>query len=295
MTPRALHTLLHTLIDYAGLFPPAGLGMDAALGLYASYQQSSHAWMLARLVVPVTRLDEFRQSIELIGSLHHHPWRLSGLLGDDPAADVAAVLAFNRAKHQAVIDALEVKASTPSAIRDVARLIPQGVKTYVEIPVERDPGELVAALARHRLRAKIRTGGVVPEAIPSVEQVARFLRACYAAGVAFKATAGLHHPVRGEQSLTYEPDSPRAVLHGFLNVFLAAVLHYNGLTIRDTIELLEATILDDVVMDDEKIAWREYVVTVAEVSTIRRRHAVSFGSCSFTDPIDDLTRMRMLA
>jgi hypothetical protein len=78
-------------------------------------------------------------------------------------------------------------------------------------------------------------------------------------------------------------------------VFLAAVFHYNGLTGRDTVDLLGASSLDDVVMDDEKIAWREYVVTLNEVSTIRRRHAVSFGSCSFTEPIDDLTRLGLLA
>lgn len=295
MTSRALHTLLHTLIDYAGLFPPAGLDMNRALGLYASYQQSGNAWMLARFVAPVARLDELRRSIEVTGAPYEHPWRVSALLGDNVGAEIAAAVAFNEAKHQAMIDAFEVKASTTAAIGEIARAIPQGMKTYVEIPVADDPQALIAALAEHRLRAKIRTGGVVPDAIPPVEHVARFLRACYAAGVPFKATAGLHHPLRAEYALTYEPDSPRAVMHGFLNVFLAAVFHHNGLTHRDTIDLLNARALDDVVFDDEKIQWREYVVTTNEVSTIRRRHAVSFGSCSFTDPVDDLTRLGLLA
>ena len=294
MTSRALHTLLHTIVDYAGLFPPAGLGMDAALGLFASYQQATHAWMLARFVVPVARLEEFIESTQRIGAPYAHPWRLSALLGDQPARDVQAVAAFNDENHQAMIDALEVKAATPAEIRDIARIVPQGMKTYVEIPSDSDPQALIAALAENRLRAKIRTGGVVPAAIPPVEAVAQFLRACYAAGVPFKATAGLHHPVRHEQDLTYEAGSPRAVMHGFLNVFLTAVLHHNGLTSRDAIALLGANHLDDVVMDDEKIAWREYVVTVSEVSTIRRRHAVSFGSCSFTDPVDDLTKLGLL-
>jgi hypothetical protein len=294
VTSRSLHTLLHTIVDYAGLFPPAGLGMDAALGLYGEYQQSTHAWMLARFVVPVARLDEFTESSQRIGVPYAHPWRLSVLVGDDAARDAEAITAFNAARHQGSIDALEIKASTPDQIRAIARTVPQGMKAYVEIPGDPDPQPLIAALAETRLRAKIRTGGVTPDAIPPVETVARFLRACYAAGVPFKATAGLHHPVRHEQDLTYEPRSPRAVMHGFLNVFLTAVLHHNGLTARDAVDLLGAQQLDDVVMDDEKIAWREYVVTTSEVSTIRRRHAVSFGSCSFTDPVDDLTRMGFL-
>lgn len=294
MTSRALHTLLHTIVDYAGLFPPAGLSMDRALALYASYQQSTHAWMLARFVVPVARLDEFKHAMHVTGVPYENPWRLSALLGDDAESDVTTVLAFNATREQAMIDALEVKASTTDAIDAIARLVPPGMKAYVEIPIDRDPRDLIAALAQHRLRAKMRTGGVVPGAIPPSDQVARFLRACYAAGVGFKATAGLHHPLRADQALTYEPHSPRAVMHGFLNVFLAAALHYNGLTARDTIDLLEMETLDEVVIDDEKISWREYTVTVAEVSTIRRRHAVSFGSCSFADPVDDLQTMGLL-
>jgi hypothetical protein len=124
--------------------------------------------------------------------------------------------------------------------------------------------------------------------------VARFIRACYAANVGFKATAGLHHPLRSEHGLTYESDAPRDVMHGFLNVFLAAAFHYNGLTGRDTIDLLNATTLDGVTMDDEKLAWREYVVTRNEVSTVRRRFATAFGSCSFTEPVEDLVNLELL-
>ena len=63
--------------------------------------------------------------------------------------------------------------------------------------------------------------------------VARFIAACAAAGVAWKATAGLHHPVRAEQALTYEPASPRAVMHGFLNVFAAAAFARAGATLAE--------------------------------------------------------------
>ncbi|HKW14407.1 MAG TPA: hypothetical protein VJS69_07980 [Candidatus Krumholzibacteria bacterium] len=294
MNSRTLHTLLHTIVDYAGLFPPAGLSMDSAAGLYASYHASTHAWMLGRFVVPVSRLDELVNSMQRVGSLQANPWRLSALMSANHAADVAATLAFNEAKHHAMVDVFEVKASTVEEIRAIARVVPQTIKTYVEIPIEKDPRELIMALAEVKLRAKMRTGGTVPGSIPPTEHVARFMRACYAANVAFKATAGLHHPLRSEHGLSYETDAPRGVMHGFLNVFLAAAFHYNGLTQRDAVELLNATTLDGVVMDDDKMSWREYVVTRNEVSTVRRRFATAFGSCSFTEPVEDLVTLELL-
>ena len=43
-----------------------------------------------------------------------------------------------------------------------------------------------------------------------------------------RSPLGLHHPVRGEYPLTYAPDAPRGVMHGFLNVFLAAAFVWHG-------------------------------------------------------------------
>ena len=296
MTSSSLHTLLHTIVDYAGLFPPAGLPMETAVANYASYRRSPHAWMLGRFVVPVSRLGEMSAAMRAIGAPEDgHPWRVSALVGDDVEGDVSKAAAFHAGHRGGLVDAFEVKASSMEAIERIARIVPRAMKTYVEIPVAPDPRELVGAIAAMKLRAKIRTGGVTPDAFPTVGQVAAFLRACYAASVPFKATAGLHHPVRAECALTYAPDPPRGVMHGFLNVFLAAAFHYNGLTIRDTRDLLVATRLDDVVMDDERISWREYVVSVAELSTVRRRLAIAFGSCSFVEPVDDLIALGMLS
>ena len=73
----------------------------------------------------------------------------------------------------------------------------------------------------------------MPEAIPDPADLARFIAACAAAGVPWKATAGLHHPVRAEQALTYEPGAPRAVMHGFLNVFAAAAFAGGGAPLAD--------------------------------------------------------------
>jgi len=295
VTSKSLHTLLHTIVDYAGLFPPAGLPMATAVANYAQYRGSPHAWMLGRFVAPVSRLDEMHRAMHAIGAPEDgHAWRVSALVGEDAVGDIATVAAFNAAHPGALVDALEVKASSVGEVGRVAAIVPRAMKTFVEIPVTEDPRDLVDAIATTKLRAKIRTGGVTPAAFPPVDHVALFLRACYAPSVPFKATAGLHHPVRGERALTYAADPPRGVMHGFLNVFLACAFHYNGLTIRDAQDLLNATALDGVILDDEHVGWREYAVSLAELSIVRRRFAIAFGSCSFREPVDDLMEMGLL-
>ena len=83
-------------------------------------------------------------------------------------------------------------------------MLPEGVTAYFELPIDADP----APLAGGRGRAKVRTGGLTPEAFPAPADLARFLYRCAKARVPFKATAGLHHPIRSMQRCTYEPDSP---------------------------------------------------------------------------------------
>src|ERR1017187_7310199 len=51
--PDSLRALLVNLIDYAGLYPPAGLALPAVLENYETYLASPESWMLNRLVLPV--------------------------------------------------------------------------------------------------------------------------------------------------------------------------------------------------------------------------------------------------
>ncbi|HEX5133527.1 MAG TPA: hypothetical protein VFX92_13710 [Candidatus Krumholzibacteria bacterium] len=293
--PRTLHALLHTIVDYAGLFPPAGLGMEAAVRNYAAYRGDPHAWMLGRFVVPVARLDELTEAMRAARVVEaEHQWRVAALVGDDVESDLGRVDAFNRAARGGVVDALEVKTATRTDIRRVANALRPGLRAYCEIPAADDPRDLISAIGEVKLRAKIRTGGVTAAAFPSVEQVARFIRLCYAAGVGFKATAGLHHPLRAEHALTYASDAPRGVMHGFMNVFLTAAFHFNGLTIADAKTLLEMTAVDDIQFSDDFLVWRDYRVSRDELTTIRRRSAISFGSCSFREPVDDLSKAGLL-
>ncbi len=139
--------------------------------------------------------------------------------------------------------------------------------------------------------AKIRTGGIVPDAIPSPDDIANFVLRCAELRLAFKATAGLHHPIPGPHPLTYAADAPIAMLHGFINVFLAAAFAWAGM--RDIHPLLEET--DPCAFRfDESAHWRDWSLTVDQIIEARRNFAHSFGSCSFTEPVESLQKLGWL-
>jgi hypothetical protein len=154
--------------------------------------------------------------------------------------------------------------------------------------VELTDRALIGELAIRSLRAKIRTGGLVAEAFPATAEIAEFMRACKEAGVAFKATAGLHHPLRCTKPLTYEPNAPTGKMHGFINVFLAAALleHAESILAEEDPRAFS--------FDDEGASWREHRVSTDALAKMRREFAMSFGSCSFEEPISDLRELGWL-
>lgn len=280
-------TLLRGAIDYAGLFPPAQLSMREAVANYAEYLRGGDAWALGKFVVPAARLDEFaREAAPLLprdGS--GEPWRLSVLLAAD--ADPGPLAAFNAAHAgAAMVDTVEVKASTPEEIA-AAGALARTMVTYVEIPVADDPAPLVDAIRAVGAKAKIRTGGVTADAFPTPQQVLRFMKACVAAGVPFKATAGLHHPLRDEYALTYASDAPRGTMFGYLNVFLAAAWVAAGLPDEPALALLEERDPSAFVLEEDAVRWNDRTLTGAELSRARERVIMGFGSCSFREPVDE--------
>ncbi len=289
----ALRELLTGIVDYAGLFPPAQLDMSSAVAEYAAHRGSPESWMLARFVVPVARLAEFASA-----ATQHlapgDPWRLSALAGPDPAADAAALAGFNAAHAgRAVVDAVELKAGTPAEVERALAALPGGLTAYVELPLSADLEPLLAAVKAGGARAKVRTGGLVPEAIPAPADVARFMAACRAAGVPFKATAGLHHPLRGEQALTYAEGSPRGVMHGFLNVFGAAALLRAGAPADEALALLREQRPEALRFLPAGLEWNGRHLPAAALRA-GRELAVGFGSCSFREPVADLRQMGLL-
>ena len=185
--------------------------MMAAVRAYAEARDGSEAWMLGRFVLPVARLDAFAEPPGCPAA-RRRPWPLSAIVRDRAAEDAEAVARFNRdrGRDTARVDSLECRPDTIDGIDWLAATYGEPFEVYVEIAPGPEAAAWLSRVAARRLRAKVRTGGVTAEAFPSPDALLAFLDAAVGAGVPFKATAGLHHAVRGPYRLTYEPGSPSA-------------------------------------------------------------------------------------
>ena len=295
--------LLRDLIDYAGLFPPASLAMAPSVANYDSYSRSQWNWILGRFIVPVSRLAEFEEAFAGLPAPTPGPgfinWRLSALLSSEVVAEVARIGEFNAriarssSGRRAVVESVELKVASPEEVKRLSGIIPAKLATYFEVPLS-GCGECLAAVASCGRRAKIRMGGETADKFPASESVIEFIRLCVAANVPFKATAGLHHPLRSVHRFTYQPESPSGIMHGFVNLFLAAAFLWAGMETKLALQLLEEQSAEAFRFDLDGIGWRQHRLSRHEIAAARRSFALSFGSCSFTEPIDDLRSLHLL-
>lgn len=297
-TPKeSIRVLLTEIVDYAGLFPPSEVSMAEAVLNYATYKNSNYNWMLGRFVVPVARLDEFwEQARDFVSRDTKNGWRLSVLASEDIYETIRKTDDFNAMNGAHILcDTLEVRATTESKIENTVEALPDYLTAYFEIPNNERLSDLVATLAFLHQRAKIRTGGVTADAFPTPHEIIRFVRTCLAANVPFKCTAGLHHPLRCFRPLTYQPNAPQGTMHGFLNVFLATGFAKEGYKTLLLEEILEDEFEEGFVFDDKGVTWRnDYFLSTAQLVRLRRENIISFGSCSFDEPIADLQAIGLL-
>lgn len=295
----SLRALMHGVIDYAGLFPPASLDMTSAAHEYALQRKGDMAWALGRFVLPAARLDEFEGAArEVLPREAAQSWALSALLGTNVEEDVARIEAFNHRHGDAragavTVDTVELKTHSARDVARAAELLDRRFDTYMEVPVADDPAELVFAISRTSAKAKIRTGGVTPDAFPTSAQVLRFIQRCIAHDVAFKATAGLHHPWRAEYRLSYAADAPRGTMFGFLNVLLCVAALVSGMGDGVAQDILEERDPAAAQFSQDGVVWRQHRFSLALVQQARQ-HMTAFGSCSFREPVHDLQAIRLL-
>ncbi len=316
----SLRALLAGSIDYAGLFPPANLTLEPTLRNYAAYARCDESWMLARCVVPTHRLGPAGEFVVPLGFDAAHPLAISALGGkSDSAAEafeilragLAAIAGFRAAHGERVtVEQLEMPlppdlapAALRALLREAAELIeslgPPTLAPFWEIPADTDWSSALVAFAEHNtasagercqpMSAKLRTGGVAATAFPASAQVAAALLAARDAGVAIKFTAGLHHPLRHFNA------GVGALMHGFLNVYVAGVLtHEHRIDAAATKSILDDEWRTDFRFDDTGLAWRDLHVSTDRISALRTASITTFGSCSFDEPRDDLRSLALL-
>ncbi|GJM26476.1 MAG: hypothetical protein DHS20C16_28910 [Phycisphaerae bacterium] len=324
----AFQELMSGLIDYAGLFPPAKLPMDRAVALYNGYRQCPESWMLGRFICPCTRAEEFilHAEIFLDQARPDNPWRISALgelvkdarfIDRATSNSLAAIADLTDQFSEGVcVDAYEcrwpadvLEASDPKQIADLLGSLvgafdeyaPVATHIFLEVPfgdgwktkvpafIESVANARPESAAGHRVSLKIRTGGVTADLFPSPEQVACFVNACVTSKIAFKATAGLHHPIR------LFHDSVDTRMHGFINVFGGAMLLANQLIDEAGMKtLLEDEDPDAFEFSEDGFGWNGRKISAEQIAEFRKEVAISFGSCSFDEPVDDLDDLEWL-
>jgi hypothetical protein len=187
-------------------------------------------------------------------------------------------------------------------MRDYLRLAAAGLplRAFYELPFderwdERLPGA-IRTITRHNMELKraegatalltgfkLRCGGTEAHAFPTPEQVARAIILCRDARLAMKCTAGLHHPFR------HFREEVNTEMHGFVNVFGAGILtHVHQMAADEVTELLSDEKPSSFRFTDEHFSWRDLRATTGQIRELRENALISFGSCSFDEPREDL-------
>lgn len=323
---NSIQAFLARLIDYAGYFPPEDLSLRQALKNYIEYRSGSDHWMLSRVIVPYRKLSDLTdQHGDLLDNLDEGAVSVLGS-GTESQEEfctmidqlVEACRSFPSKSSGIPTDFLETKLPTsdipddPQAVQSIIHQTRETfaqdedtpdqvfLETYLHEDWKKRVRVLLQAITEVRERyedaaesismgMKLRCGGQSPDMVPSVQQVAFVVNQARDHDVPLKCTAGLHHPVR-----TYDSSIP-ASIHGFFNVFGGAMCaHEYQLDQSELEEILKIEDHSRFQFSDDAFHCGEYSVDVERIKALREARLVSFGSCSFDEPREDLRALDYL-
>jgi hypothetical protein len=282
----AVETLLAGLIDYAGLYPPASLSLRSAVDNYLEYGRSKHASALGRFIINIERLDEMRS----VGGDSLEALKVSVIAPEDADWECLA----QQISDGLHVESVEIKCNRATVIEQIARRLPSALVPYFEVPINESSHAALEAIRSAGARVKIRMGGVVPEAFPPIPDVIQMLDILAKLRLPFKATAGLHHPVRSLRPLTYQPEGPIGVMHGFVNLCCAAALLYFGGESDEARRVLTEEDPAAWHVTADALRWHNCSWSRAQLTTLRQDFFIGIGSCSFEEPIRDLESLGWL-
>jgi len=324
---QSFQAAMRGLIDYAGMYPPAGLPLAAAWENYLAYRRSADAWMLGHFVLPAGEVESLAKLANADGLAHDRtaaaPMTLAivcrpapsqdgwlRMLADDlgcatrgvaASAGRVAIAAIEAKLPEDVIQRADASATVEfAAAIAVSREAFPDAALFLESPLVGSAGPasvephiagLAAAAAKtsSALGFKLRAGGLETAAFPSAGQVALVIDACRRHRLIWKATAGLHHPIR------HYRDEVKTKMHGFVNLLAAAAL---AEACEAPVDQLAAILADESPehfrFDAAGLTWKGRTATPSQIELVRRERFVSFGSCSFDEPRDDLRSLGWL-
>jgi hypothetical protein len=274
------------LVDDAAIFPPGDAPLDKAVAAHSGRREEWYADLVGSFVVSDVKVPDVGQPVPLSIVVTGGAGAIAGVAklagrAGNPVAGIEIALRD--------LDELAGNARRVAAAVDAARsdgLLEEETPVYVELPHVGSTGSWLGAadvVAEHELRLKFRTGGLEADLFPAGHALARWIDAALDRETPFKCTAGLHNALRHTDTEAFE----RPVdMHGFLNVLLATRVAFDGAATDEVVEVLEQR-------DAERLLglWRELG---DEAMTRTRRWFTSFGSCSVSEPLDDLISLGLM-
>lgn len=277
--PPAHRALFISLINDASLFPPAALEMGTALTDHATHRSGPDADLVGPFLVGVSSVDVFVAALDA-GSPAPATIGLIARPGT-PVGDVKAALSVLRGESRTRL--VSIDAAWSRGWRD---LDPGDLPIHLEVGREdRDTAlmDMASASDFADVRAKFRTGATSSWTWPDAAELADFIIAAGRHHLPFVLTGGLHHVVRGEQTLGDAVEQQ----HGLLNVLVAVHARAGGSDVQTVRELLE-------IRDAEALAQIVRGWSVSDVAVVRAALA-GYGCCDVTDPIAQLRSLDLLA
>lgn len=315
---KSLKYLAEGFIDYAGMFPPASLDLQTAFNNYIKYLEGPYSWMLSKFICPANKLSELsvilkdtkdikhRIHLSILGQSSENSIKFINSIKED----ISCISLFNNKNSQlADIDVYEIPLPAETSkepdthrirglVNDVSSLFEStlniNIKYFYEYVPSPNLSLVIKALWYHNkgnrvAGYKLRTGGTDASSFPTQEDIAHAIKTCREYEVPMKCTAGLHHPI------SHYDDRVKAKMTGFLNLFGAASMEHCHNT---TEEVLSAILRDenaeDFTFTENAFKWKNLLIMASEVERGRKELMISFGSCSFEEPIEYLKKMNLL-
>lgn len=319
---KSVNSFCSGIIDYAGLFPPAKLDLKTAFENYIRYKNSNYCSILSRFIIPAGLLNELENLIDSLFANERNI--LLSVIPETGSAETSyyelltnslkAVRKFSiKFKESVNAEVFEIKipaeviknhkeSYTFEFSERVSDIVTQEISEnsfiflegYLDGDWKSSLKKIINGINEHNLNKpntgfKLRTGGVTPEMFPSSEQIAYSIKECIDRNVKMKCTAGLHHPFR---HYDYEL---RTIMHGFINVFCAGLIAYrHNLSMNGMKEIINEIDGNKFVFSTDSFSWKDWKISIDEIELARNNIMLSFGSCSFDEPIADLKKLKLL-